>query len=94
MIQREYNALTSEWTEIEIPAPKPVSEYDMVPRAEGDYIINEIFQFAGETYRALTNINKEDKLILGANCELIDLIKLLNEQNDELKAAKILLGVD
>lgn len=89
-----YDPVTKTITRQDAEIPEPIPEPDMTLRAEDNYIINEIFQSVGEIYKALTNINKGDKLIVGTNCEPVDLIKLLNEQNDELKAAKILLGVD
>lgn len=53
------------------------------PRADHDIETDELFTSFGESYRAVYTISRGEKIIPGVNCEPVNLIELLNEQNKE-----------
>ena len=56
---------------------------DVYPTATGNHAAGEVFEAGRQTYRALRAIARGERLVIGANCEAVNLMDLINQKTEE-----------
>lgn len=56
---------------------------DVCPTAAGNHAAGEVFEAARQTYRALRAIARGERLVIGANCEAVNMMDLINQKTEE-----------
>ena len=56
---------------------------DVHPTATGNHAAGEVFEAGRQTYRALWAIARGERLVIGANCEAVNLMDLINQKTEE-----------
>lgn len=56
---------------------------DVYLTAAGNHAAGEVFEAGRQTYRALRAIARGERLVIGANCEAVNLMDLINQKTEE-----------
>lgn len=56
---------------------------DVYPTATGNHAAGEVFEAGRQTYRALRAIARGERLVIGVNCEAVNLMDLINQKTEE-----------
>ena len=56
---------------------------DITLKAAANYEEGELFEAGRQTYRALRAIARGERLVIGANCEAVNLMDLINQKTEE-----------